>query len=35
MKTGAVSLFVAGEDEAVRAADLVRELGHDVTRVER
>lgn len=35
MKTGAVSLFVAGDDEAARAADLVRELGHDVTRVER
>ena len=35
MKTGAVSLFVAGEDEAGRAAELVRELGHDVTRRDR
>ncbi len=35
MRTGAVSLFVAGEDEAERAAELVRELGHDVTRVDR
>ena len=35
MKTGAVSLFVAGDDEAEKAAGLVRELGHDVTRIER
>jgi len=35
MKTGAVSLFVAGEDEAGRAAEMVRELGHDVTRLDR
>lgn len=34
-RTGAVSLFVAGEREAERAAARVRELGHDVSRVER
>ena len=34
-KTGAVSLFVAGDDEAARAAELVSALGHDVTRLER
>ena len=35
MRSGAVSLFVAGDEEADRAAKLVRELGHDVSRVER
>jgi prephenate dehydrogenase len=35
MRTGAVSLFVAGEQEAERAAAEVRGLGHDVARVER
>jgi prephenate dehydrogenase len=35
MRSGAISLFVAGDDEAERAAGLVRELGHDVSRVER
>jgi prephenate dehydrogenase len=35
MRSGAISLYVAGEDEAERAASLVRELGHDVSRVER
>jgi prephenate dehydrogenase len=35
MSSGAISLYVAGEEEAERAAGLVRELGHDVTRVER
>ena len=35
MRSGAISLFVAGEEEAERAATLVRELGHDVSRVER
>lgn len=34
-QSGAVSLFVAGEEEAESAAALVRELGHDVSRVER
>jgi prephenate dehydrogenase len=34
MSSGAVSLWVAGEDEADRAADLVRELGHTVSVVE-
>ena len=29
MRSGAISLFVAGEDEAERAAALVRELGHE------
>lgn len=35
MSTGAVSLYVAGDEEAERAAELMRELGHDVTLVER
>jgi prephenate dehydrogenase len=35
MRSGAISLFVAGEAEAERAAELVRELGHDVSLVER
>jgi prephenate dehydrogenase len=35
MRSGAISVWVAGEREAERAADLVRGLGHDVTRVER
>ena len=35
MTSGAVSLFIAGDPQAERAEDLVRELGHDVTRVER
>jgi prephenate dehydrogenase len=35
MRTGAISLYIAGEEEAARAEGLVRELGHDVSRVER
>jgi len=35
MRSGAISLFVAGDVEAERAAELVRELGHDVVRVQR
>jgi prephenate dehydrogenase len=35
MTSGAVSLFIAGDEEADRAAELVRRLGHDVSRVER
>jgi prephenate dehydrogenase len=35
MSSGAISLYVAGDQEADRAADLVRGLGHDVSRVER
>ena len=31
MRSGAVSLWVAGEQEAERAADVVRELGHTVS----
>jgi prephenate dehydrogenase len=31
MRTGAMSLWVAGEEEAQRAAEVVRGLGHDVT----
>lgn len=31
MKSGAVSLWVAGEEQATRAATLVRELGHSAT----
>ena len=35
MSSGAISLFVAGDDESERAIALVRDLGHDVSRVER
>jgi prephenate dehydrogenase len=35
MRSGAISLFIAGEEEAGRAEGLVRELGHDVSRAER
>jgi prephenate dehydrogenase len=35
MKSGAISLFVAGNAEAKRAEDLVRSLGHEVSLVER
>jgi prephenate dehydrogenase len=31
MRTGAVSIWVAGEPEAERAADVVRDLGHSVS----
>jgi prephenate dehydrogenase len=31
MRSGAVSLWVAGEDEARRAAEIVRDLGHSVS----
>src|SRR3954453_1448050 len=34
MSSGAVSLYIAGDDEAERAEALVRELGHDVSRAE-
>jgi prephenate dehydrogenase len=34
MSSGAVSLYIAGDDEAERAEQLVRELGHDVSRAE-
>src|SRR3954471_23217857 len=34
MTSGAVSLYIAGDREAERAASLVRELGHDVSRAE-
>ena len=32
MTSGAISLYIAGEDQAERAEHLVRGLGHDVTR---
>ena len=35
MSSGAISLYVAGEAESERAEKLLRELGHDVTRVAR
>jgi prephenate dehydrogenase len=35
MTSGAISLYVAGDEEADRAAELVSNLGHDVSRVER
>ena len=35
MTSGAISLYVAGDEEADRAAELVSRLGHDVSRVER
>jgi prephenate dehydrogenase len=31
MRTGAISLWIAGEEEAERAAEVVRELGHAVS----
>jgi prephenate dehydrogenase len=34
MTSGAISLYIAGDDEAERAEELVRELGHDVSRVQ-
>ena len=34
MTSGAISLYVAGDEEAERAEELVRELGHDVSRAE-
>jgi prephenate dehydrogenase len=34
MTSGAISLYVAGDEEAERAERLVRELGHDVSRAE-
>jgi prephenate dehydrogenase len=34
MESGAISVWVAGEEEAERAAGLVRELGHDVSLVQ-
>jgi prephenate dehydrogenase len=35
MSSGAISLYVAGDEEADRATELMRALGHDVSRVER
>lgn len=32
MTSGAISLYIAGDEEATRAEALVRELGHDVSR---
>jgi prephenate dehydrogenase len=34
MTSGAISLYIAGEDQAGRAERLVREMGHDVSRAE-
>ena len=34
MTSGAISLYIAGDEEAERAEGLVRELGHDVSRAE-
>jgi prephenate dehydrogenase len=34
MTSGAISLYIAGDDQADRAERLVRELGHDVSRTE-
>jgi prephenate dehydrogenase len=34
MNSGAISLYIAGDDEAERAEQLVRGLGHDVSRAE-
>ncbi len=31
MTSGAVSLWVAGDEDAAKAAELVRKLGHTVT----
>lgn len=35
MSSGAVTLFIAGDEEARRAAELITELGHDVSEVAR
>ena len=35
MRSGAISLYVAGDEAAARAAGVLRELGHDVAAVER
>jgi prephenate dehydrogenase len=34
MTSGAISIYIAGDDEAERAETLIRELGHDVSRAE-
>jgi prephenate dehydrogenase len=34
MTSGAISLYIAGDEEAERAENLVRVLGHDVSRAE-
>jgi prephenate dehydrogenase len=34
MTSGAISLYIAGDEQAERAEQLVRELGHDVSRAE-
>jgi prephenate dehydrogenase len=34
MTSGAISLYIAGDDQAERAERLIRELGHDVSRAE-
>jgi prephenate dehydrogenase len=34
MTSGAISLYIAGDDEASRAEELIRDLGHDVARAE-
>jgi prephenate dehydrogenase len=34
MTSGAISLYIAGDDQAERAEQLVRELGHDVSRTQ-
>jgi prephenate dehydrogenase len=34
MTSGAISLYIAGDEEAERAEQLVRDLGHDVSRAE-
>jgi prephenate dehydrogenase len=34
MTSGAISLYIAGDDETERAEQLVRGLGHDVSRAE-
>ena len=34
MTSGAISLYIAGDEEAERAEKLVRELGHDVSRTQ-
>ena len=34
MKTGAISIYVAGDEQAERAEELLRGLGHDVSRAE-
>jgi hypothetical protein len=34
MTSGAISLYIAGDEATERAEQMIRELGHDVSRAE-